>query len=66
MVAIKKMFLIAFTINIVIFFIFGSVAILPGLNLVGVPFILVAWGGINMIMMIVCMFKCDTSGLPGG
>ena len=58
MVSIKKMFLISFTINIVIFFIFGSVAILPGLNLVGVPFIMVAWGGINMIMMIVCMFKC--------
>ena len=59
MVALKKMILISFTINIILFFLLGSVAILPGLNLIGVPFILVGLGGINLIMLLVCLFKCE-------
>ena len=58
MVTIKKMAIISFTVNIILFFILGSVAILPGLNLVGVPFIMVGLGGINLIMLLVCLFTC--------
>ena len=59
MVDFKKMFMIGFTFNIVFFFIVGSVAILPGLNLVGVPFLIVFIGLANLIMGLICMFKCN-------
>ena len=59
MVELKKMAIISFTVNSIIFFMLGSVAILPGLNLVGVPFILVALGGINLVMLLVCLFTCE-------
>ena len=58
MVSLKKMILISFTINIILFFLLCAVAILPGINLVGVPFIVVGLGGINLIMLLVCLFKC--------
>ena len=59
MVALKKMIMISFTINIILFFLLASVAILPGINLVGVPFIMVGLGGTNLIMLLICMFKCE-------
>ena len=53
-----KMILISFTVNAILFFLLFSVGILPGINIVGVPFIIVGLGAINLIMLLVCLFKC--------
>jgi len=65
MVAIKKMFLISFTINIIIGFLILGVAIIPGFNLIGVPIISFVWLGVNLIMLLVCLFKCKMPSMPG-
>lgn len=65
----KKMALISFTTNIIVFFLLFSVAIIPGLNLVGVPFIIVGIVGMNLIMLLVCLFTCKMphpSSKPAG
>ncbi len=63
MVALTKMILISFTVNIILFFLLAAVAILPGLNLVGVPFIVVGLGAINLILLLVCLFSCEMPSL---
>ena len=55
------MAIISFTVNIIIFFLLFGVAILPGLNLVGVPFVIMLIFGVNLIMLLVCLFKCKFS-----
>ena len=58
MVELTKMMLISFTVNAILFFLLFAVGVLPGINLVGVPFIVVGLGVINLIMLLVCLFKC--------
>ena len=58
MVELSKMVLISFTINAVFFFLIFAVLMIPGLNLIGTPFLVVGWSGVNLIMLLVCMFKC--------
>ena len=65
MVELKKMIMISFTINIILFFLLAAVAILPGINVVGVPFIIVRLGAINLIMFLVCLFTCKMPHFGG-
>ena len=64
MVDLKKMVLISFTINVVSFFMLFAVGIIPGLNLMGVPFIFLGIFTINLIMFFICLFKCKMPKMP--
>lgn len=59
----KKLIIIMFVVNIIIWFLLLGMAIIPGINLVAVPTIIWCWMGINVIFSTVCLFKC--TNVPG-
>lgn len=66
MVSLKKMILISVTVNMVIMFlIFAGFILPPPLSFVAGPFSLVVFVMFNLIMFLVCLFKCEMPHFGG-
>ena len=64
MVKLKKMILISMVVNAILFFGMFGVGIVPGLNLVGVPFLIFGIMLTNAVLFFYCAFSCEMPTMP--